>query len=225
MVDRRHAAGGHWLDAYPFVRLHQASAFYGVASTMLGHGRIQSADPEQGLRERATAGEAIAYYQQMLDRMIASGRVEFHLGCEYVSATGAMTATGVNAQATVLPSSRRGELGVASTSMVTSMPVQADILGSAGRLQVVGPFIGPAGLAFSTGRFGAEQAATWTETDLAGYDGMSCQALALAGWACEGRTESPIHTHAESVSVLATIDEARRQIAESAQRSLSSRPC
>ena len=32
MVDRRHGVGGHWLDAYPFVRLHQASAFYGVPS-------------------------------------------------------------------------------------------------------------------------------------------------------------------------------------------------
>ena len=41
MVDRRHGVGGHWLDAYPFVRLHQASAFYGVASTLLGDGRIQ----------------------------------------------------------------------------------------------------------------------------------------------------------------------------------------
>ena len=24
LVDRRHAAGGHWQDAYPFVQLHQA---------------------------------------------------------------------------------------------------------------------------------------------------------------------------------------------------------
>ena len=27
LVDRRHSVGGHWLDAYPFVRLHQASVF------------------------------------------------------------------------------------------------------------------------------------------------------------------------------------------------------
>lgn len=26
MVDARHAPGGHWHDAYPFVRLHQPSA-------------------------------------------------------------------------------------------------------------------------------------------------------------------------------------------------------
>ena len=44
IVDRRHGPGGHWLDAYGFVRLHQASAFYGVASTLLGGGRVQSRD-------------------------------------------------------------------------------------------------------------------------------------------------------------------------------------
>ena len=32
MVNRHHRPGGHWNDAYPFVRLHQPSAFYGVAS-------------------------------------------------------------------------------------------------------------------------------------------------------------------------------------------------
>jgi hypothetical protein len=32
----------------------------------------------------------------------------------------------------------------------------------------------------------------------------------------EGRVESPLHPHAELVSVMATIDEARRQIGEAA---------
>ncbi len=84
MVDRRHAAGGHWLDAYPFVRLHQASAFYGVASTVLGSGRVQMTGPEKGLHERATGAEVSAYYQRVLERMTASGKVEFHPGCEYL---------------------------------------------------------------------------------------------------------------------------------------------
>lgn len=48
IVDRRHAAGGHWLDAYPFVHLHQASSFYGVASTLLGDGSVQLSGPERG---------------------------------------------------------------------------------------------------------------------------------------------------------------------------------
>ena len=85
MVERRHGAGGHWLDAYPFVRLHQASAFYGVPSTLLGGGRIQQDGPEAGLHERATAPEICAYYARVLrERMIASGQVSFYPGCEYL---------------------------------------------------------------------------------------------------------------------------------------------
>jgi hypothetical protein len=84
MVDRRYAAGGHWLDAYPFVRLHQASAFYGVASTVLGGGRVQTAGPEEGLYERATAAEVSSYYERVLDRMATSGKVEFYPSCSYI---------------------------------------------------------------------------------------------------------------------------------------------
>lgn len=85
MVDRRHSVGGHWLDAYPFVRLHQASAFYGVASTPLGGGRVQRHGPEAGLHERATVSEICAYYGHVLaDRMLVSGKVEFFANCEYV---------------------------------------------------------------------------------------------------------------------------------------------
>ena len=53
MVERRHGPGGHWREAYPFVRLHQASTFYGVASTLLGGGHLQAEGPEAGLHERA----------------------------------------------------------------------------------------------------------------------------------------------------------------------------
>jgi hypothetical protein len=84
LIDRRHGASGHWLEAYPFVRLHQASAFYGVASTLLGGGHLQQRGPEQGLQERASQSEICAYYARMLDRMLESGRVEFFPNTEYV---------------------------------------------------------------------------------------------------------------------------------------------
>lgn len=84
LVDRRHGVGGHWLDAYPFVRLHQASAFYGVASTLLGGGRVQHRGPEAGLHERADAPEICAYYSRILnDRLLESGRVEFLANSDY----------------------------------------------------------------------------------------------------------------------------------------------
>jgi len=85
IVDRRHGVGGHWLEAYPFVRLHQASALYGVGSTLLGGGRVQHRGPETGLQERATKAEVCAYYERILsDRLLDSGRVEFYPGCEYL---------------------------------------------------------------------------------------------------------------------------------------------
>lgn len=84
LVDRRHVAGGHWADAYPFVQLHQASVFYGVASTVLGTGAVQQSGPEAGLHERARQSEIMAYYDDILHRrLIGSGRVTFLGGCEY----------------------------------------------------------------------------------------------------------------------------------------------
>jgi hypothetical protein len=86
LVDRRHAASGHWLDAYPFVQLHQASLFYGVASTVLGSGAVQQHGPEAGLQERARQSEILAYYDDILHRrFLDSGRVTFLGGCDYDS--------------------------------------------------------------------------------------------------------------------------------------------
>ena len=42
-------AGGHWLNAYPFVRLHTPSAYYGVDSLPLGEDRIDRVGENAGL--------------------------------------------------------------------------------------------------------------------------------------------------------------------------------
>jgi NAD(P)-binding Rossmann-like domain len=85
LVDRRHGVGGHWLDAYPFVRLHQASSFYGVASTLLGDGLLQRDGPEAGLHKRASAPEVCAYYDRVLhERLLPSGNVAFYPNCDYL---------------------------------------------------------------------------------------------------------------------------------------------
>jgi NAD(P)-binding Rossmann-like domain len=77
LVDRRHGPGGHWNDAYPFVRLHQPSAFYGVNSRVLGSDSIDSAGPNAGFYQQATAAEICDYYQRVLEDLLASGRVRF----------------------------------------------------------------------------------------------------------------------------------------------------
>ncbi|GAA1991609.1 NAD(P)-binding protein [Microbacterium pumilum] len=87
IVDRLHAPGGHWIDAYQFVRLHQASAFYGVASTQLGGGQRQASGPEAGLHERATAPEICLYYADVLAQLAATERATFFPRCEYTGGT------------------------------------------------------------------------------------------------------------------------------------------
>ncbi len=78
MVDRRHGPGGHWNDAYPFVRLHQPSAFYGVPSRNLGEDRIDATGPNAGFYERATAAEVCHYFQEVMDQtFLPSGQVDF----------------------------------------------------------------------------------------------------------------------------------------------------
>jgi len=78
MVDRRHCPGGHWLDAYPFVRLHQPSRYYGVDSTVLGQDRIERDGPEAGWYERASGSEICGYYDELMSRrFLTSGQVRF----------------------------------------------------------------------------------------------------------------------------------------------------
>jgi hypothetical protein len=90
MVDRRHAPGGHWNSAYPFVRLHQPAAFYGVNSRVLGTATIDSDGPNAGWYERVTGAEILDYFQRVLNEtLLASGRVRFFAMSDYeLSASG-----------------------------------------------------------------------------------------------------------------------------------------
>jgi hypothetical protein len=81
LVDRRHAPGGHWIDAYPFVRLHQPSAFYGVSSVPLGRGTVEATGIHAGFHEMASADDLRAYYAQVMDQhFLPTGRVR-HFPC------------------------------------------------------------------------------------------------------------------------------------------------
>ncbi|MBU8820839.1 NAD(P)-binding protein [Mycolicibacterium goodii] len=78
MVDRRHSPGGHWHNAYPFVRLHQAAACYGVSSTELGKDRIDESGHNAGMYELSSAAEICHYFSEVLNRvLLPTGRVRF----------------------------------------------------------------------------------------------------------------------------------------------------
>ena len=77
IVDRHHGPGGHWNDAYPFVRLHQPSAYYGVNSRPLGGDSRDTHPLNRGMCERATAAEIVSYYESLMQAFVASGRVRY----------------------------------------------------------------------------------------------------------------------------------------------------
>ena len=84
IVDRRHAPGGHWIDAYPYVRLHQPSAFYGVSSVPLGQDALDVAGTNAGYYELAGADEIRAYFANVMHRrFLPSGRVRYFPSSEY----------------------------------------------------------------------------------------------------------------------------------------------
>ncbi len=85
IVDRHGKPGGHWNDAYPFVTLHQPSAFYGVNSLPLGSGLKDTRGLNEGLYELASGPEISGYFDRVMNqRLLPSGRVSYHPLCNFV---------------------------------------------------------------------------------------------------------------------------------------------
>ena len=85
IVDRHHRPGGHWNDAYPFVRLHQPSSSYGVNSAPLGFGAIDEIGLNIGFEELASGQEVLSHYDRVMrQRFLPSGRVRWFPTCELV---------------------------------------------------------------------------------------------------------------------------------------------
>lgn len=78
IVDRRAVPGGHWNDAYPFVRLHQPSAYYGAGSRPIGINRLDESGLNKGYYEQASGPEVTHYFDALMrERFLPSGRVQY----------------------------------------------------------------------------------------------------------------------------------------------------
>ncbi len=74
LVDRRASPGGHWNDAYPFMRLHGPAMSYGVDSMPLGDGRTDVAGLNRGFHELPDGAQIRAYCERLLHgRLLPSG--------------------------------------------------------------------------------------------------------------------------------------------------------
>jgi hypothetical protein len=85
VVDRNHQPGGHWTAAYPFVRLHQPSAYYGVNSRDLGSNTIDQSGLNAGYYELAGGAEVCAYFDAVMQQqLLPTGRVTYLPMSEYL---------------------------------------------------------------------------------------------------------------------------------------------
>ncbi|MBO0985799.1 Gfo/Idh/MocA family oxidoreductase [Rathayibacter sp. SD072] len=221
ITDAGRAAGVLVMEAMWTRYLPQADVIRQVLeSGVLGEVRLVRADfgflmpflPEHRLWNRELGGGAL----------LDAGVYPISFASSVIGAPSRITATGtieqqtgVDASADLLLETESGARALLSTSLEASLPVEALIVGSRGRLLVHSPFFGPSGLTLTLGGLGGDESATWIDESHAEvHDGLAHQATAFASYVAQGLVESPVHPHHEVVQVMATIDDARRQVSE-----------
>ncbi len=126
-----------------------------------------------------------------------------------IQASGNLAPTGVDSDTVVAIESASGALAAVTTSIVADTPVLAAVYGTEGSIQFDGMFVMPASFRLVT----ASGTETFTDdSGLTGRDGLAWQAVALAQYVTDGLTESPVHSLDDSIALMRTIDEVRRQV-------------
>ena len=127
-----------------------------------------------------------------------------------VTATGSLTATGVDAQAALILDYPGAAQAVLTTSMLVRTPWQAAVSGTRARVEFPAHFMGPSGLRVLAGD---EVVAEFVDPNgFRWHDGLCYQAAAVAQHIADGLTESPRHTLDDAIDVLEVLDEALVQV-------------
>ncbi|NHI15635.1 Gfo/Idh/MocA family protein [Microbacterium excoecariae] len=198
-----------YLPQTSIIRQLLADGALGEIRTVLAdHGQAIPADPSHRLYRPELGGGALLdlgiYPVQFASMVLGAPRS--------VTAVGGMTDTGVDAYASMVLAGEGVAQATLTTSMLARTPNTATISGSEAVLTLGQFFYTPTTLRLEEPKpFG--DALEWTDpTGLALFDGLSWEATALARFVGEGRTESPLHTLDETVSILEAIDAVRAQI-------------
>lgn len=221
LVDAATAAGVFAMEALWSRYLPQTSvvrklladgALGDVHTVHADHGQAIPADPQHRLYRPELGGGALldlGIYPVQFDSMVLGAPTS-------VLAAGGLTATGVDAFSTLVLGHGVGKQSTVTTSMLTNTPTRASISGSDARIEFDSFFYTPSSFRVLANDPNApDQGVDLEYTDETGlrlFQALSWEATALARYVGEGRTESPLHTLAETVSILDTIDQAKAQL-------------
>ncbi len=217
VVDAARAAGvvameAMWTRFLPHmdvVRQVLADGVLGELETAFAdHGQWFPRDPDFRLFDPFKAGGA------MLDLGVYPvSFAHFALGTPGAAlATGTKAFTGVDRQISAVLTGFAGHPmahGIITTTLAALTPTSAFIAGDDARLEIPGPFYGPQVV---TVRRRDGEAATSDEPSIKEHEGLCYQAAHLATLVSEGRRESDLLPLDETLAVMATMDELRRQV-------------
>ena len=169
-------------------------------------------------------GQALHHIPRLVDPVAGGGLLDLGIynfaftslvlgEADKVSASGTLTASGVDDTVNVLLGYRTGAQASITTSIAAFTPTAASISGVKGMLTVGEPFFTPTSLTLFEADFNPAAVATWKdESGIVAHEGLSYQATALASYVEQGITDSPARPLAEAVSDISLIQQARHQI-------------
>ena len=195
-----------WTRHLPHVAALRQVLASGVLGEIVGitadHGQRIDASQAARLHEPALAGGAL------LDLGVYPVAFAHDLlgAPSSVLAAGDLTPTGVDASVSVLLEHAGGARSTLSTTLRTTTPTVAVVAGTEGRVEVAGSFYAP-----SSFRVVLRDGATWQFEQPVAH-GLAYEAAEVARCVTAGLTESPRMTWQDTLDVLGTLDEVRRQV-------------
>ena len=126
-----------------------------------------------------------------------------------VQATGTLAATGVDGQVSAVLTNAAGLHALVNTTLFAKSPTVASITGTQARIEIPGDFYMPQPITLID-RDGERR--VWDANPVPRHEGLAYEAAELARVVSEGRPGSDLLPAAETLAILETIDEIRRQV-------------
>jgi predicted dehydrogenase len=126
-----------------------------------------------------------------------------------IQATGTLASTGVDGQVSAVLGSDAGLQSVVNTTLFAKTPTTATVSGTQARIEIAGDFYMPQPITVID-RDGGRR--SWDANTVHGHEGLAYEAAELARVVSEGRPESDLLPVAETVAIMGTLDELRRQV-------------
>lgn len=179
-----------------------------IETLFADHGQFFAPDPEHRLFDPAKAGGS------MLDLGVYPvSFANFALGApSQVVALGSKAFTGVDRQTSAVMTGfakRPAAQALVSTTLAAKTPTTAFIAGSDARLEITGAFYAPAVVTVTSRD---DQSVSTEAPQIKGHEGLCFEAAHFAQMIADGRTESDLLPLEDTLAVMETMDDIRRQI-------------